>query len=190
MDDTIFFANTSISYSTKSLQPPPHFHPQVFPNLDFLIPSWLLSLSFIIGDTACPGLDFTVWKPNTRTKRGDDEGARKQDIEGREAHKQTDDWVWKCHSRLCTYTLWLFFCLFCPFCYKSVYPLCRDNWTSVYTVACWNEEEHTVQMFILANLRADWKLSKVTISCKTTQHIHSKPEHKTELFVFCTWVIV
>lgn len=93
----------------------------------------------------------------------------------REAHKQTDNWVWRCHTRLLAHTLSLSFSLSCPVSYYSVHPLWRESLHR--GMLEWIQAQY-------ANLRADWKLSKLSITCKTTQHIDSKPDHKNELFSF------
>lgn len=65
-----------------------------------------------------PLSDFHPWwhrfgfhslKTKPENREGDDEGARERDSAAREAHKQTDNWVWGCHSRLLAHTLSFFF---------------------------------------------------------------------------------
>lgn len=140
MDDTIFWH--AIHLPSDKISPAPSTFPP--PGLSqplFLILSSLPSPSFIPGDIVWSGLDFTACKPNTKSREGNDEGARKRGSAAREAHKQTDNWVWWCHSRLLAHYFSLFF--FCPFFYCCVHPLWRESWTSVYTLVCWNEEEHS-----------------------------------------------
>lgn len=176
MDDTIFWH--AIHLPSDKISPAPSTFPP--PGLSqplFLILSSLPSPSFIPGDIVWSGLDFTACKPNTESREGNDEGARKRGSAAREAHKQTDNWVWWCHSRLLAHYFSLSF--FLPF----LLLLCTSPLEGKLNIRLhvgmleWRGAQWK-------NLRADWKLSKVTIPCKTTQHIHSKPEHKTELFVF------
>lgn len=166
MDDTI--------WQSSSTDPAPfRFPPSGLPQHLFSHP-FSSALSVFHPWWHClPWLIFHSPKTKHESREGDDEGAIARDSAGREAHKQTDKRVWIRHSRLLVHAF------FCP-----VHPLWRESWTSVYTVVCWNEEEQSAQTFLPANLSADWKLSKVTVPCKTRQHIHSKPEHKTDLFLF------
>lgn len=131
--------------------PPPGFFPPTSVSLR--------SPSFIQSDMSCSCLDFTVWNPNMRTEKGGDEGAREQDSAAREAHKQTDSWVWRCHSRLRSYAGSL---LFCHFSYGEM------------DILFGGAAEHSLHS----------GMSEVTIPCKITQHIHSKPEHKTDFVCF------
>lgn len=90
----------------------------------FPVPLSPALLSFIPGELSCPCLDFAVWKSNMRyhkVKGG--AGA------AREAHEQTDNWVWGCHSRLRSHALADLF--FNRSSYCSVHPLWRNSRTSV-----------------------------------------------------------
>lgn len=139
------FTRLSISALVKSLQEPPHFQPQVFHNL-FLIPSSLPSPSFILGDISCSCLDFTVWKPNTRTERGTTKQCENGIVQ---QERLTSKLTTGCEgvTLASALTLSLFYCRFS---YCSVHPLWRRSWTSVYTVVCWNEEERSAQTSELA----------------------------------------
>lgn len=89
---------------------PPHIHPEVFPNLGFLIPS------FIPSDTSCSGLDFTDWKPNTRTKRGTIKAQESRRVKG---ERPTSKLTTGCESVTLASTLapfsFFFACPFLPF---------------------------------------------------------------------------
>lgn len=76
------------------------FPPQGFSQPLFLIYSSLPSPSFIPSEISCSCLDFTVRKPNTRTQKGGGLGGHEGRSEWGEAHKQSGNWVWRCHSRL------------------------------------------------------------------------------------------
>lgn len=143
------------------LCPSPHFHPHVFPSL-----SSLPSPAFISSDTTYPGLDFRL-----KTKHGLRGGQKKHPRTQREGGPQAN---WQLGVKVslsppCSYSFTLFLPCFCPFVFFSEHRLLRKSWTSVHTAVCWNEEK--------INLRADWKLSKLTVPCKTAQHTHSKSEH-------------
>lgn len=143
------------------LCPSPHFHPHVFPSL-----SSLPSPAFISSDTTYPGLDFRL-----KTKHGLRGGQKKHPRTQREGGPQAN---WQLGVKVslsppCSYSFTLFLPCFCPFVFFSEHRLLRKSWTSVHTAVCWNEEK--------TNLRADWKLSKLTVPCKTAQHTHSKSEH-------------
>lgn len=86
--------------------------------------------SFILGDVSCSRFH------SLKTKHENEGWGTMKEWE---AHKQTDSWVWRCHSRLHSHT----HCC-------SIRPLWRTCRTSVHTVVCGIEEERGAQ-----NLRAD-----------------------------------
>lgn len=170
MDDTIFWQSDPSPVrenlsSTHQISAPRSFPTSVSHPLSDFHPWW-------------HRFRFHSLKTKPENREGDDEGARERDGAGREAHKQTDNWVWGCHSRLLAHTLSFFF--FSASSFTALYILFGEkSWTSFCTVVCWSEEQHSVQTSELTE-NCQKSLSPV----KTTQHIHSKPEHKTELFVF------
>lgn len=110
MDDTIFWQSnpspvqrnlsSTLQISTPRSFPTSVSHP-LFSALSVFHPWWHGS----------PWLRFHSLKTKHENREGDDEGARDRDTAVREAHKQTDNWVWRCHSRLLIHTLSLFFSL-------------------------------------------------------------------------------
>lgn len=115
-------ADLSFSYSMKSFQPIQHTHPQVFPNLYFLIPL-LSSVSFIPGDTDCPGLDFTDWKPNMRTER---EAMKEQESRILKGERPSSKLTTGCESVTLASTLAPFH-FFPPFFCYSIHPPWRQK---------------------------------------------------------------
>lgn len=160
-------AKPSISRPMKSPQHPPRFHPEVFPNL-YSHPLFSALSIFHPWWHGLPWLRFHSLKTKHENRGGG--GAMKERENGIvQRERPKSKLTTGCEGVTLASLLTLFhsfFPLFCPYFYCSVHPLWRESWTSVYTVVCWNEEEHSAQTFIPANLRADWKLSKVTISCK------------------------
>lgn len=75
-------------HQTYSLQPLSHFlffHPLSFPHLSLILTSELW-------------LGFQSENQTRESREGDDEGAITRDSVRREAHGQTDNRVWRCHS--------------------------------------------------------------------------------------------
>ncbi len=195
MDDTVFWQSHQSPVWFDEISPAPStFPPPGLSQLLFLTPSSLPSLSFIPGDIACPGTDLTLWKPNTSTEKGDDwmsERTGECCERGPQANWQLGVKVSLSPPRSHSFTP------FCPVFYCSVHPLWRESWTSVHPVVCWNEEKRSAQTSDLTE-----NCQKSPSPVKTKQHIHSKPEHNAELFVFphslqmitqsqmCCWIAV
>lgn len=174
---TQYFGMLSIFHLTKSLQHPPHFHPQVFPNLCFLF-SLLCPLRLSSPVTSF-GLAW-ISQPVNQTPRAERGTMKERENGVVQRERPTNKLTTGCDgvTLASSLTISLSF-FFLPF----LLLLCTSPLEGKLNIRLhvgmleWRGAQWK-------NLRADWKLSKVTIPCKTTQHIHSKPEHKTELFVF------
>lgn len=127
-----------------------HFH--IF---FFFHPLWFPHLSLIL--TSKLWLGFQSENQTQESREGDDEGAITRDSVRREAHGQTDNRVWRCHS---PYSITCSLALYILFEGRAECPSTHPHGG----VLQWGGVESN-------DLRADWKLSKVTVTCKTMQHM-------------------
>ena len=149
---TQYFGKAIHLLSDEISPAPAKFPPPGLSQPLFLIPS----LTFIPGDIA---LDFTVWKPNPRTER-EMMKERESGIVLRE--RPTSKLTTGCEGVTLASSLTRFHSFFFrQFFYCSVHPLWREKLNILLHSGMleWRAAQ-------CANLRADWKLSKVTIPCK------------------------